>query len=230
MVEVTQRRGLAVVVATLLVGPIPMALLAAMDGTLLPSSTHKFPLVAVPSVVVGDFLLLPLFNRAALPIIVEAGRALLTRRRRFLVSLIVVLLAVSVAINAATHYSWVHDDYTGYTDSQLGQLSPAGWWHLGFSIVEMVVVGLFVILWIGAARSQALNRAQRGYVTAGFVLVAFTSLGVVGAVVTRLVILPGVRLPASSVLVSVAPFVAATAVLAYTMRLARPGTTGKEKP
>jgi hypothetical protein len=216
------------VVATLLAGVVPVAILAGLEGTLLLSAEHEYPLVVSLSVVVGDLLVLPILNGLALPILCRDAAALIRRRRSAFVGAVVAALVASGLVNAATHYAWIHDEYTGYMDAQLGRLSPAGWWHLAFSVAQMALILLLVMVWIVQGRSNESHRPQ--YLRAWVLLVVFTSLGVLGAVLAKLFILPEVSLTPARILVPLVPCAAAVALLLYALRAAPLQGSNQDEP
>jgi hypothetical protein len=122
-----------------------IAIWCAQNDALSWKSPYLFPLVSVPSIYVGDLIFLPIFNFKAARwfreyIACHKGRA-------FSICLSVAL-PVSIALNAYLHYQWIHDAYSGYMDTQYGQLTLAGWCHFAFSTCEMAFVILFLLLWV----------------------------------------------------------------------------------
>lgn len=85
-------------------------------------------------------------------------------------------LAVGFSLQYFVHTIWVNDQYTGFMDLQLGELSGAGWWHLFFSSIETALIILYVMLWFKMPRPDhpTFLLALSGW----RILVAYTFLGI----------------------------------------------------
>jgi len=152
-----------------------IAIWCAHNDALSWKSPYMFPLVYLPSIYIGDLILLPIFN-------FKAARWLkqyfIPCRKRALFGCFFVAFPVSVAVNIYLHYQWIHDPYSGFMDIQYAQLTPAGWCHFAFSICEMTFVVLFLLLWIVMLRrkeTQAFMQGRSPWVV--FILFSTTLLG-----------------------------------------------------
>ena len=91
------------------VGIIPLAFLAARSNTLWFPSSVDVPLVAVPSVWLGDSLLLPFFNYYAVLFLLRRfswkGRASSKPKFRTMV-LMAVAVAAAASVSGYSHYMW----------------------------------------------------------------------------------------------------------------------------
>jgi hypothetical protein len=132
--------------ATVMLGFLPMALLSLQTNSFWPMSPHPFPFLLNISASVGDLILIPIFNYYFYKLV--ASNVLLIKQHpaRF-VLLSVLLLVASTYSQYLIHSSWLSDTYTGYMDLRLGQLSMAGWWHLGFASFETTIVLLYLVTW-----------------------------------------------------------------------------------
>jgi len=109
------------------------------------------PLMTVPSVWLGDTLLLPLLNYR----IVEFFKSFMARKcsRKYhqLVATAAFAFILSLTTAGFIHYMWTQDQYLGFIDSTYGALSFAGWWHLAFTVLQMALVITFILHWRRAA-------------------------------------------------------------------------------
>jgi hypothetical protein len=58
----------------------------------------------------------------------------------------ILALAISFFINYKLHIGWTKDQLTGFIDTKLNNLSPAGWYHMIFASLEMTV--MLLLIWI----------------------------------------------------------------------------------
>src|ERR1700682_6364808 len=102
------------------------------------SSRYTFPLLSIPSVYIGDLLVLPILNYKLIRWFKEScfpGKYFLGRSS-FAVAII------ALAVNTWLHWQWVHDPWSGFMDVAYGRLTVAGWDHFLFSSFEMWLVGI----------------------------------------------------------------------------------------
>jgi hypothetical protein len=149
------RIGILIYVGTLLVGIVPFAALAFSSGTLWFTRTCDVPLLAVPSVWLGDSVFLPLFNAGVYHFL----RSLKSfpggmPSRTWLVSVCAATALLSIAVNGYVHYQWTRDEYLGYIDPTPGRLALVGLWHCVFSIAESILLGVFICLWLRALKMK----------------------------------------------------------------------------
>jgi hypothetical protein len=176
-----------IVLVTLFVGSIPFFLLTWYQGTLVLNGTVNGPLLAVPSVWVGDTFFLPIFNVYALRLLrihsqksaYGAGLA-----RWWLLPGI-----VSAVLACSSHYMWTQDQFTGFIDPTFGKLSLVGWWHLAFTISEMTLVFAFVKAWLSR---NILTDEYASYVgrVAWRILLPYSLLSVVDFMILHEYLLP----------------------------------------
>lgn len=131
---------------TLAIGFIPFLVLSLKTKSFWPKSAVAVPLTLVPSVLIGDSILIPLFNRAAVPILVRIlGRESPTSGRMFMLLSAALATALGVAVNLPIHKLWMKGGNTGFISLKPGVLSVAGIWHLAFASAEMGFVIWFVV-------------------------------------------------------------------------------------
>jgi len=78
-------------------------------------------------------------------------------------------------LNGLAHYSWCHDHFSGATDIVYGRLTGLGWWHLGFSTLQMTIIFLVIGVWIATLKSNS-EQTHRLFYRAWLVLVTFSFL------------------------------------------------------
>jgi len=135
-----------IVVTTFLLGFYPFTVLSVRSDTFWLDSAHPFPLLVFSSIWIGDLLIIPVFNLFFYKFLVQTKDRIAELKVHVFCAAFVSLL-FSCLINSYTHYSWVHDPYTGFMDLRIGVLSSAGWWHFGFSGIQMAIVFFFLFLW-----------------------------------------------------------------------------------
>ena len=148
---------------TIVLGILPVALISYVSGTLLSRPGLDEPLVAVPSVWFGDLALLPVFNWLVGRFVARYRHDHTeTKTSAALSAAFLPAAAVAVIVNSYTHFIWTQDQYFGFIDPAPGKLSLAGWWHFGFSIVQTVIVLMFVQIWLRTDSSDK-SLGRRGY-------------------------------------------------------------------
>lgn len=178
-----KRSAFLIVVITICAGILPVALLAWRQGTLLLTARVDGPLLAVPSVWIGDLLFIPAFNVFALRFL-DSESAGARNWRPWVFSF---MLAFCVA--GYSHFVWTQDAFLGFIDPLPGKLSAAGWWHLLFTIVEMTLIFCFVWRWLRAARSADRRLLHQGMV-AWRVFGLYTTLSIADFIVLHEYLLP----------------------------------------
>lgn len=129
---------------TLFLGVIPMFIFSFQAQTLLPNSGAIFGFFTLPSVFVGDFLIIPFVNRMIYSIF-KSGKLICFDSRFVKISCVVSLFIFSVLVMSYLHFLWVSDDKFGFMDLKKGELTVAGWWHLFFSITETFLISLLAM-------------------------------------------------------------------------------------
>ena len=146
--------------------------LSLLEGTFWPSSRYDIPLSVLPTMTLGDAILLPWFNYRAF-LAVAAARGAGLRFDRKLAAYLFISTVMSIALNSVANYAWCHDQFTGATDTVYGQLTLLGWWHYGFSILQMEIILLVLGVWCITIRKNS-QPAHRLFLQAWLVLVAFS--------------------------------------------------------
>lgn len=142
----TDIASFAIPILTVFLGFGAFAIAALQTNTFIGfKGSSFFALMFIPSIYIGDLFILPIINLA----IYEAIKSLIKTKaacNKKLLSFALQCAVVSFTVMAYTHYAWVHDDYFGFMDFSYGELSIAGWWHFGFSTVELTIILLFLRL------------------------------------------------------------------------------------
>lgn len=180
-------------IMTVAIGIAPLILITLISGTLLLSSRVDGPLIAVPTVLIRDLLLLPILNwRIARYLLarltISPGRSMFHRA-------LGLALGASLLLSTFVTYKWTHDQYFGFIDPTFGRLSFAGWWHFGFTVIEMTLVFTFIFIWAHAKRSDADEGMQRLAVSAWNTFLPYALLSIADFVVLHLYLLPRRGLP-----------------------------------
>jgi len=133
----------AIAPLTILVGFCAFAIASLQTDTFCPTRIHPFGLIAIPSILIGDLMILPFLNRALYDVF-RAYRG----SHIYLTALTIASMSISFFIMWHLHYTWIQDSYTGFMDIQHGELSIAGWWHYVFSSIELGFIMVAVMLGI----------------------------------------------------------------------------------
>jgi hypothetical protein len=115
------------------------------------SPQYDFPVIFIPSVAFGDSIVLPFLNFY----IVRFFRQLHTAMHLRTLSLwlqVSISTLISAFVNLYLHYVWTHDKWRAYMHVRFGVLSLAGWWHLGFSTLELSFITYFMVRWLIALK------------------------------------------------------------------------------
>lgn len=128
---------------TVLLGFCVFAIASLQTNTFFTTQTHPFGLIAIPSIWIGDLIILPLLNRAVYDVFRAYKGSYI-----YLAVLTIVSMSISFLTMASLHYAWSQDDYRGFMDTKFGELSDAGWWHYFFSSIELGFIVATVILGI----------------------------------------------------------------------------------
>jgi len=165
--------GFLVPLFTLLLGIVPFVILSFLTDTLWINSKYDIPLITLPTIVIGDSIFLPLFNYKFYNLLINT-KILGTIKKENIFWAITSLLLLSLGINSSVHYSWVNDVYTGFMDIEFGKLTVAGWWHYGFSTIQMLIIFCFLVLWFFSARKNI--NLHREFRNVWKTIIIFTSL------------------------------------------------------
>src|SRR5664279_11366 len=131
---------------TLALGFFPFLIISLATGTFWPRSRVAVPLSLSPSIVIGDGLLLPIFNGMAAAALIPVFGVIALKRLKVRVAIWgVLLLACSTILNVYLHIRWSQDRYTGFIDPEYGRLSLGGKWHCAFASGELAFIVLLLI-------------------------------------------------------------------------------------
>ncbi len=137
-------------------------------------SPYHFPFLLHPTILIGDSLLLPLFNYRFYKFLrtyfAKNPLSLKTFLSPIWGSLAILL---SLAINTFTHYTWIHDSYTGFMDTVIGKLSLAGWWHYCFSTIQTAIILMFLGFWFMTLKRKIYGAFQYAFRTWNLCVVFF---------------------------------------------------------
>jgi len=173
---------------TLGIGIIPLIVITSASGTFWLHSRVAGPLIAVPSVLIGDSLLLPILNWRIARFL-TACLAIETLRKAVFRRFWIALLCSSL-VSVYASYKWTHDQFFGFIDPTFGQLSFAGWWHLGFTIIEMTLVFVFVLMWQYTTRHRFNEKTLQLATMAWNIFLLYALLSIADFIVLHLYLLP----------------------------------------
>jgi hypothetical protein len=180
---------------------IEMIIWSAQHGVLWWDSRVVFPLISVPSIYIGDLIVLPIFNfRAATWFKQHVGQC----RGRVFARHFAACLFSALLLNIYLHYQWTHDPYSGFIDITYGWLSAAGWCHFVFSTCEMTFIFFFLIFWLTALFKGSSNATADGQSVWRF-LVLFSSISIADAVVKYRKVFPSWHITPSGNLADLLP-------------------------
>lgn len=118
-------------------------------------STYNYPLLIFPTILIGDSILLPIFNYRFFSMLRNNNFEKISKLKIFII--LTFLIVLSSFINICVHLSWIRDNYTGFMDIHLGKLSFAGYSHLIFSILQTTIIFCFIFLSIFYANKKVIN-------------------------------------------------------------------------
>jgi hypothetical protein len=177
-------KGYYIFVLTILLGIFPMLVLSLNSNTLWFGSRVEFPLFSIPTIFIGDAILLSWFNQKAFLLFSQFH---INYKIKAIIQRSTVVLIVSYFINSYTHSIWVSDSYLGFMDTEFGKLSLAGTWHLWFSIFQFAFVLLFLWISLDLYKQQNLDALIATRKT-WFILVLFSSLTIFDFIVRHTII------------------------------------------
>jgi len=160
-------------VLTLSFGFIPMVILSYRLNALWLNSPYEFPLLKMPTVLIGDSIFLPLFNYRAYEFIRK--NPLKNLKKQWFVINLAISIGLSYLVNYFTHQLWTSDNHFGFMDIVPRELSVAGYYHFWFSLVQISVVVFFIGY---AMRLYSENKivAFKGTLNIWKIIIAFSSL------------------------------------------------------
>ncbi|QQR93769.1 hypothetical protein IPJ91_01260 [bacterium] len=132
-------------ILTLMFGIVSFFVLSLKDGSFLTNSKVDYPLLAVPTIYIGDLILLPLINYSTAKLVFEYKEFIKKFFKQWRFKAVLFLsLCIATFFNIKTHKVWEGDNFNGFIDMNQ-KLTTAGQIHLVFSIINMFVI-LFIIL------------------------------------------------------------------------------------
>lgn len=193
LMRLASRIGRIAGVLTLAIGFAPIVILSLRTHSFWPRSSVRVPLSLVPSVLIGDSILLPFFNARAFTLLDRFLRRTGTQTSRgVFVPLALCSLALSAAINVPLHRAWMKDGNTGFIALVPGAMSTAGSLHLLFATLQMgfAIWFLTFCFW----QQSQLNEHEIQYTLDTWkVFLLYSSLAIADFGFWHLVISPGIR-------------------------------------
>ena len=175
---------------TLLIGYLPMLVISILSNTFYSTIRVNFPFLSIPSVAIGDLLLLPLINWKYFSLFKsKIGFTYLKNNRKNVYVIFIVSLLLSLVVNIYSHSTWVSDQYRGFMDLVYGSLSLAGWIHFVFSTIEMAIIFSlfgFAILFFFQKHKVGL----RVVTSIWYIFMVFSSLSIGDFIIRNLLIIP----------------------------------------
>jgi hypothetical protein len=102
---------------------------------------------------IGDAILLPIFNFSLFGIIVKMADVI-KRYKRVFYNYSIIFLLFSIVINLLVHLAWSNDIVTDFIAFTPGEFSIIGIWHLIFSIIQTTIFLIFILLWYLSIKTQ----------------------------------------------------------------------------
>lgn len=168
-----------VALATFLFGFCSFIILSLFFGVFWINSKVDIPLVLNASVMLGDSILLPIFNYGVFDLALNKSSGVIIKKH--LISLFIflfVILVGSIFFNVSVHQFWNDDIFTDFISLVPGKLSLIGYWHLIFSIIQVCIIGFFIFLWYISIMEKGMYYPNKFHRAAIF-LFAFTLLSIV---------------------------------------------------
>ncbi len=184
--------GILIPLATVTFGFGASLTLSLLEGTFWMNSKYDVPLVILPTMTFGDAVFLPWFNYRAFLAVTAARKAGLRFGKMEAWYLFITTL-VSVVLNSVASYSWCHDQFTGATDTVYGHLTVLGWWHYGFSIIQMEIIFAVLGVWYSTIRNNN-QTTQLLFERAWHVLMAFSLFPVFDALLKSIFVYKGLSI------------------------------------
>jgi uncharacterized membrane protein (DUF485 family) len=164
-------------IITILIGFIPHMLFSLSLNAFWIGSPVDYPFLAIPTVFFGDLVFLPLFNYFAYRALKFSWIQIEQNHTNKKLGSIISIM-ISLILSIYIHYTWFSDSYTGFMDVVLGKPSIAGWWHFGFTVIQMSVVLFFVWCWFTVIHKRNTNESNKLYLKGWWVFLAFTLLNI----------------------------------------------------
>lgn len=205
---------------TLCLGFIPMLIMSIlMDGFWI-TSPYDAPLILIPAVFIGDLIFLPQLNYR---IYMALKQVISFLKPGVILLTLICCLLLSLALNSYTHYLWSHGTSTGFMEPQYGQLSLAGWWHYGFSVLQMALIFVFAVFWVMTVKHQDRDMFT-AFEKALYVFILFILVNISGVFVNKDWVVHGQFTPNlsfSSLFNAFSPLILSILLLAITRKMHR---------
>lgn len=165
-------------VITLIIGFISFLLLSIYYKVFWFNSKYDIPLIYNVSVMLGDAILLPTINYKIFNLLLNyLGIEVIKKNTRKLLIWLAVATTISLLTNISTHLYWVNDQYTDFVGFRQGEFSIIGYWHLIYSILQMLLLLMFPFLWLIAIKEKKINGIKYSHNIWKFVLI-FSTLAI----------------------------------------------------
>lgn len=174
---------------TLLVGFIPFLFLSIYYSIFFSKAIVTIPLIYNSSVMIGDAVLLPIINYTLFSIIFKIDDIIKYNKRTIYIYIAISIL-ISIALNLSIHLAWSNDAITDFIAFTQSNFSIIGIWHLVFSILQTIILFIFILVWYLCIKAQKRNLFSK--LNKLWVLVfLFTSLSIVDMVIKYIFIFQG---------------------------------------
>ena len=165
-------------VITLLAGFVSFVILSIHFKVFWITSKYDVPLIYNVSVMVGDFIILPILNYKIFNLFIfKIGADKIQKYRKTLIAWIIIAFAISLLSNIFTHLYWVNDPVTDFISFTPGKFSIIGYWHLVYSIIQMFILFMFPFFWVVAVKENNNEAIKYSHHTWLYVL-AFSTLAI----------------------------------------------------
>lgn len=151
----TTKNLFIVPILTVLVGFASFILLSIYYNVFWFTSEYDVPLIYNVSVMLGDSIILPLINYKIFNLSINTlGLNSISLHKRKILVYSLLMFVISLAINIFAHIVWVNDQLTDFVGFKQGEFSIIGYWHLVYSILQMLVLLIFPYIWYIAIKEK----------------------------------------------------------------------------
>jgi len=175
--ENSRTRSGLVILLTICVGFLPMLISALVYGTFTFNNLCDLPLLAYTSILVGDLILLPIFNAVFLNAVILLRKKINGKRKMLTIGIFCSAI-FSIIFNYYTHFFlWSQDTITSFMDTTK-TLTVPGYIHFVYSTMQTAVVFVFLFL-VFFMLSPKIKNAFQGYARKlSLLLFLFSSLSI----------------------------------------------------
>lgn len=165
-------------IITITIGFLSFLLLSIYYNVFWVTSKYDVPLIYNVSVMFGDAILLPLLNYKIFNLFLNhVGLESIHKYKRKLISWVLIAVIVSLISNISAHLVWVNDQLTDFVGFKQGEFSIIGYWHLVYSIIQMLLLFMFPFFWFGAIKEKNYSAIKYSHNIWKFVLL-FSTLAI----------------------------------------------------